>query len=189
MAKDAKVDEYNEALEAHMEDGDIVQFQRFVTNGEAHLSGIILDMSDDFLLVQVEDNFRLDGYAIIRKDHYDFLLWSEAEQKLEEIMYNEGELDDLGIDESINMSSWKSIFADLQDHDYHVIVECEDLEDPLFMIGPIEKAKKKSVEITYYDHVGVLESTPSKVKYKDITLVRFGDRYTTMFGKYLEECE
>ena len=83
----------------------------------------------------------------------------------------------------MNIENWRTIFTDLKKNDFHVIVECENLNNPTFTIGPIVKINKKSVEIMYYDATGFLDDKPTKLKFKDITLAKFGTRYLKIFRK------
>ena len=86
----------------------------------------------------------------------------------------------------IDLSTWNTIFVDLKKSDIHVIVECEDLKKPTFTIGPIEKINKKSVFVRNYDANGQLDKKLTKLKFKDITLVKFNDDYSKTFRKYLK---
>jgi len=69
--------------------------------------------------------------------------------------------------------------------DEYVTVECEYMKNPTFTIGPIIKVGDRSVEITYFDATGKLDKKPTKIKYKDISQVRFATRYTKVFKKYV----
>jgi hypothetical protein len=143
-------------------------------------------MSKDFLLIQKEEEFYLNGYAIIRKDHFDSMRCNKFDKTYKRILKGEGIFDkDYGIKNKIELKDWKTIFENLKKLDHHVIVECEDLKESLFVIGPIKKINKDSVGIQYYSPTGLLDKKPTTVKYKDITIVKFDDRYINVFKKYL----
>lgn len=180
------IKKYDDMIKAHVDKKDFVKIKRTVTDGSADISGFILQMSKDFLLIQKEEEFYLNGYGIIRKDHFDVIRCNKFDKAFKRILKSEGIFDsDYGISKKIRLRDWRTIFEDLATHDYHVIVECEDLEDPLFLIGPIKKINKDSVQIQYYSPTGLLDKKPTTVKYKDITLVKFDDRYINVFKKYL----
>lgn len=173
-------------IKTHVAKKDYVKIKRTVTEGSANISGFILQMSKNFLLIQKEEEFFLNGYGIIKKDHFDAIRCNKYDRAFKRILKAEGILDSgYGINKKIRLIDRRTIFEDLMKHDYHVIVECEDLEDPLFVIGPIKKVKKDSANIQYYDPTGLLDKKPTTVKYKDITLVKFDDRYINIFKKYL----
>jgi hypothetical protein len=183
-----KTKEYDEMLQKHIDKKDFVKVYRTVTDGEANISGFLLQMTKDFLLIQKEEEFSLNGYGIFRKDHFDSLRCNKFDKTLKRILKAEGILDsDFGIDKKINLRNWNAIFKDLKEFYQHVIVECEDLEDSLFVIGPIRRVNKDSVSIQYYDPTGLLDKKVTTVKYKDITLVKFDDRYINVFKKYLRK--
>jgi len=189
MTKEQKeIKEYDEMLQKHIDKRDYVKIKRIVTDGEANISGFILKISKDFLLIQKEEEFFLNGYGIIRKDHFDSLRYGKTDRAFKKILKSEGILDkDYGISNDMNLKSWMTIFTDLKKFDYHVIVECEDLKDPLFVIGPIRRVNKDSVSIQYYDPTGLLDKKVTTMKYKDVTLVKFDDRYINVFRKYLRK--
>lgn len=163
----------------------LVKLEREVVEGEADIAGFILDKSDQFLLVQQVEEFDLNGYAIIRKDHFSALRANEFDEVMEQILKEEGILKKkYGLKKTISLDSWTSMFETLKKKDFHVIVECEDLEEPTFTIGPVTKVGKNSVQVHFYDAIGVYDKKPTKIKFEDITLVRFGDRYSTIFRKY-----
>lgn len=192
MMKDKQVTkrDYDGLLKGFIAKKDYVKVKRTVTEGAADISGFILEMSRHFILLQKEEEFYLNGYAIFRKDHFDSIRCNKFDKTFKRILKAEGIFDaDYGIKKRIRMKDWQAIFEDLKKHDYHVIVECEDLEDPLFVIGPIKSVGKNAVGIQYYDPTGLLDKKATKVPYRDITLVKFADRYIEVFRKYLKEAK
>jgi hypothetical protein len=186
VTKKKTIKQYDDMIKAHVDKKDFVKIKRTVTEGEANISGFILQMSKDFLLIQKEEEFFLNGYGIIRKDHFDAIRCNKFDKAFKRILKAEGVFDsDYGIKNKIRLKDWKTVFEDLMRHDYHVIVECEDMEDPLFVIGPIKKVNNDSVSIQYYDPTGLLDKKSTKVKYTDVTIVKFDDRYINVFKKYL----
>jgi hypothetical protein len=186
--KKKTIKQFDDMIKTHVNRKDFVQIKRTVTEGEANISGFILRMSKDFLLIQKEEEFFLNGYGIIRKDHFDAIRCNRFDKAFKRILKAEGIFDaEYGIKNKIRLKNWQSIFEDLMSHGYHVIVECEDLKDPLFVIGPIKRVNKSSVNIQYYDATGLLDREPTRVKYEDITLVKFDDRYINVFRKYLRK--
>jgi len=183
-----KKKEFDELLKKYMERKELVKFYRTGTEGDANISGFILQMNDEFLLIQQEEEFFLNGYCIIRKDGFDSIRLSETEKYQRNVLDKEGILkSDFGLEKELLMESWQTIFEDLKRKDYFVIVECENLKEPTFTIGEIAKISKKSVGIRYFTPQGVIDKKPTKVKYKAITLVKFDVRYTNMYRKYLKE--
>jgi hypothetical protein len=189
MANDKKgTKEYDLMLQKHIDNKDFIKIIRTFNGKEENIAGFLLAISRNFLLLQIDNEFMLDGYAIIPKNKFDSFRCNKYDKTFKKIHKKEGNLDVLyGIDHDISLNTWQSIFIDLKKADHHVSVECEDNVDPDFIIGPIKKIHKDKVGIQYYDPTGQLDVQPTSVLYNEITIVKFGDRYTTTFRKYLRE--
>lgn len=175
-------------LEKFLTKKNLIKIYREVRNGEANIDAFILKMSKDFMLLQNEEEFNLNGYTIIRKDHYDAIRCSKIEKTLKRILKGEGIIKKhYGLKKKLSLESWESIFRDLKKHGYHVIVECEDMKKPLFTIGEIIKVRAKTVAIHNYNAEGILDKKPTVIKFKHITLLRFGDHYSATYRKYLSK--
>ena len=71
MTERQKMKDYNLMLQKYIDKKIFVKIFRTVCNKEEDLSGFILGMSKNFLLLQLADDFMLDGYAIIRLNDFD----------------------------------------------------------------------------------------------------------------------
>jgi hypothetical protein len=183
-----KIQDYDIMLQKHIEKKEFVKINRTFKDREENISGFILSLSKNFLLLQVGYDFMLDGYAIIPKDQFDSIRCNKADNKSKKIYKEEGLLNtQYGIQEPLSLKDWQGLFVNLKELDYHVVIECEDKDDPEFFIGPIKRVNKDNVSIQYYDAMGKLEKKLTKIKFKDITIVKFGDRYSTTFRKYLKQ--
>ncbi|MBK9247828.1 MAG: hypothetical protein IPM69_06860 [Ignavibacteria bacterium] len=72
MTQEAKIKKYDLTLQKYIQNKSFVKILRTIFGNEENLSGFILEMSSDFLFLQLCDDFMFNGYAIIRKD--DFLI-------------------------------------------------------------------------------------------------------------------
>jgi hypothetical protein len=75
---------------------------------------------------------------------------------------------------------------DLKRNDFHVIIENINKDNLDFFIGPIKRITKGSVSIRNYDPAGVFDIEPTSIKMSNIKDIKFGDRYSTIFRKYLK---
>ncbi len=181
-----KIKSHDITLQKYIDKKELVKVYRTFKENDGNIRGFILKMTKDFLLVQIDNDFFLDGYAIIRKDQFDSIRCSKYEKACKKILKAEGIFgNNYGIDKDIDLTSWQSIFRDLKKLDFHVIIECESLDEPDFIIGPIKQVTKNSTSIQFYDSTGLLEGKLSAVKHLDITIVKFDDRYTKTYKKYL----
>ncbi len=186
MKKKDKIDTYNNWLQKHIDNKNVVKIFRTFRGNEINITGFILSMTKDFLLLQVINEFMIDGFSIIRRDQFEGSRCNKFEKACKKILQAEGIIDKYyGIGKSISLTSWQDIFLKLKELDYHIILECENKRNPKFLIGPIQEATKNKISIQYYDATGKLDKKFSDVKYKEITRVTFGDGYSTTFRKYL----
>jgi hypothetical protein len=177
---------YDEMLSRHIQRQDFVKINRTIMGEERSISGFLLALSKDFILMHAAEEFVLNGYYILRKDQFDSLRCNAFDKTQKRIMRAEGALAQFALPGEIDLQSWQTIFQSIKRLGLNAIIECEDRENPLFEIGPIKKVFKTQVHIQYHDPNGILEQKLTPVKYRDITLVTFGDRYSTTFKKYLK---
>ena len=187
MTTKGKIKHYDIVLQRYIDKREYVKIYRTICNEEENLSGFILKMSKSFLLLQVSSDFMLDGYAIIRKDDFDSIRCNKFDKTQKNILKAEGILKtNYGIDENIPLTNWVRIFQNLRKHNYHIIIENINKDNLDFFIGSITRITKDSVSILNYDSTGKLDQKPTPIKLNNIKTVKFGDRYSTIFRKYLK---
>jgi hypothetical protein len=187
MTERQKIKEYNLMLQKYIDKKAFVKIFRTVCDNEENLSGFILGMSKGFLFLQLDYDFMLDGYAIIKLDDFDSLRLSSYERTQRKIFKAEGILDTAyGFDRPLPLTSWTDILKTLKSYDLHVIVENINKDFLDFWIGEIKKVTGKSVSIHNYNPDGQLYDRPTNIKLDTISIVKFGDRYSTVFRKYLK---
>jgi hypothetical protein len=187
MTERQKIKEYNLTLQKYIDKKAFVKLYRTVCDNEENLSGFILGMSKDFLFLQLDYDFMLDGYAIIRIDDFDSLRLSSYERTQRKIFNAEGILaTSYGFERSLPLKSWTDILKTLKKYDLHVIIENINKDYLDFWIGEIKNVTDKNVSIHNYNPDGKLDVKTKNIKLDSISIVKFGDRYSTIFRKYLK---
>ncbi len=188
MTDEEKIVKYDLLLQKYIDNKSFIKILRTIFDEEENMSGFLIGMSKDFILVQLDSSFKFDGYAIFRKDDFDSIRHSSFERTQRKIFKAEGLLEkEYGFDKHLPLTSWKAIFHALKGYDYHVSIKNRAKDYLDFWIGPILKVTNKSVSIRNYDPNGVLYEKPTVIKYDSISVVEFGDNYSTVFRKYLRE--
>jgi len=183
-----EIKEYNLMLQKHIDKKPFVKIFRTVCDKEENLSGFILGMSRGFLFLQLDNEFSLDGYAVIKLDDFDSLRHSSYERTQRKIFAAEGLLaKEYGFEKHLPLTSWADILKTLKGYDMHVIIENVNGDTLNFWIGPITRVAEKSMSIHNYDHDGNLDDKPTLIKLDTISIIKFGDRYSTTFRKYLRK--
>ncbi|MDO6432684.1 hypothetical protein Q4E93_18910 [Flavitalea sp. BT771] len=187
MTEREKIKEDNLMLQKHINNKDYIKIFRTVCDKEENLSGFILGASKNFLFLQLDNEFMLDGYAVIRIDDFDSIRHSSYERTQRKIFNAEGLLStEYGFDKHLPLTSWSDILKALKAYDLHVIIE--NINDGYldFWIGKITRVADKSMSIHNYDPDGYLDEKPKVIKMDTISIIKFGDRYSTIFRKYLK---
>lgn len=181
-----KIKKFNKLLDKYFLQREYVKIYRKPKSGEANIYGVIIGLSDNFLQIAENEEFRFNGEVIIKRNQFDAIRCNQFEKTIKKILRTERILTKVKPKrENLKLENWVSIFEGLMDRDIHVIIECENLKKSTFTIGPITKITDKSVEILNYDATGKYNKKASKIKYKNITLLKFNDEYSTMFRKYV----
>lgn len=193
MPKRQEIKEYNLMLQKYSVKKALIIFNRTVCNQEENLSAFILALSKRFIFLQLSNDFMLDGFAIIRLDDFDSIRHSSYERTQRKIFNSEGLLDNgFGFDKHLPLTSWTDIFKTLKKYDYHVIIEDIYKDENTsngylnFWIGEIKNVTDKSVSIHNYNPDGILDHKAKNINFDTISIVKFGDRYSTTFRKYLK---
>lgn len=188
MTQKEKVKDYDLLLQKYIDNKSYIKISRTVFNEEENLSGFLLAISKDFLFLQVDNDFTLDGYAIIKKDDFDSIQHSNYERAKRKIFNAEKVLStSYGFDKDLPLTNWTSILKKLKSYGFHIIVQNINKDYLDFWIGEIKNVTSKSLSIHNYDPAGVLDDKPTNIKFSTISVIKFGDRYSTIFRKYLKK--
>ncbi len=175
-----------EKIKYHKDKIKYLKVQRQVAKDVLEQSkGYVVDFSKTFILLQEVNDFDVDGYSIFPLKTISNLQFNNNDKYYDKIMHSEGLTDKVVCKHKIDLKNWTSIFKSIRLLGLNVIVENEDPSDESFDIGSITKVTKASVYIRYFDAQGYLDKEPTKISFDLITIVRFEDRYTNTFSKYL----
>ncbi|MBW4888391.1 hypothetical protein KXQ82_01630 [Mucilaginibacter sp. HMF5004] len=180
-----KKDKIIEKIKFHCETKKYCRLTRKVSKHNIQFSsGYMLDYSDDFILLQETDDFIFDGYSVLPIKDIDHLRYNKWDKYYHKIMGLENQLELVGINYTVALKNWKSVFKSLQKNGSNIIIECEGTEYNSFSIGHIIKVSKSDVTFHNYDPTGLFDKNLRVIEYEMITKVQFGDRYNNVFGKY-----
>ncbi len=150
------------------------------------LYGVMVSQSDVLMLLHKDDDFIFDGYTVLRRKDITKSFSSEPNDYCTKLMKKEGVWE--AVPQSIKklpLNSWATLLNCFIGKVVILESEHKDKDDD-FYIGPIEKITKTSVVIRWFDAVGEWGECDS-VPFSKITSMRFGDRYSTTYAKYLKK--
>ncbi len=176
-----------EKLNKHCKERLYVRLTRRKGTFEGTSSGFIINISDDFILLQESDEFRILGYQIIPIKIIKHVRYNKNDKTYERILKEEKLLHKVKAKYDIDLTDWKSITRDVKKTGLTVISECEDPEQDYFCIGKLKRINKKSISIRYFNAQGILDKENTKHQFKDITKLSFDDHYANVFSKYVKK--
>lgn len=142
-------------------------------------------ISDEMAVCAHDEDFQLNGYHAFAIDRIEKVVIKE--DRCAEFSRLEGVTEQL-TPPKVDPTTWQTLFATLPAEG---LIGVDRLNCPAgeaeFALGRIVKAGKKRLHLLYLDSEAAWEESPWKIRYEDITVVRFADRYLTVFGKYAGE--
>ncbi len=149
------------------------------------LYGFVLACSSELVLIHVVDDFRSDGYQIIRVSDISEIRHSASDRTMQKILRAEGILEQVGSKHPIDLRSWQSALQSLKSLGGNVIVEGEEPWVDEFFIGKIIRINKKTLSMRHFDGTGKWNEKLSYCPYEDISSVRFDCEYVNVFSRHL----
>lgn len=148
---------------------------------------IPLKVSDKLLLAAHDDDFLIDGYKIARLKHIEKV--ADKGSKYNEILAFEGISKGIKVPE-INIENMRSICKHFLDKQQYISLEHESKNyEWNFAIGKIAKLTDKHIYFAHFDSMGNWEKKLLKIRYSDIFIIHFCDRYTETFSKHVTPLE
>ena len=176
-----------EKLKFHLKEKRYARITRKKGYSEFISTGFILAVSDNFLLIQESDEFRILGYQIFPIETIKHVRYNKNDKTYQRILKKEGLYNKIGLKHRIDLTDWKSIFKSIKKTGLTVISECEHPEINSFCIGEIKRINQKSISIRYFNAQGIYDKENTKNKFKNITKLSFDDHYANVFSKYAKK--
>lgn len=171
------------ALQRATDRGDNVQLARAFA-GSPTWNGFPLALDGDLLLLRTLHDFDLDGFAVMRARDVTEVRNGSAERFFRRVLRGERALDGLTTPD-LPLSSWHAVIDAVRARHRFAIVECERFDGSDFFLGELVADDDVDSVAMHYIHVdGARESAVTRVSLDDVTLVRFGERYLNLFGRY-----
>ncbi|HLP34248.1 MAG TPA: hypothetical protein VK202_12280 [Bacteroidia bacterium] len=149
--------------------------------------GYIVDKSEDFLVMQETEDFKVLGYMVFPKKSVVQIRYNNNDKYYNKIMELEKLTDFVSAKHKIDLTNWTTIFKTIKNAGFNVIIENENPDDDTFDIGPIIRTSKTAVTIQYFNAKGYLDKEPTRITFDKITLVKFDDHYINIFSKHLRQ--
>ncbi|AEG92491.1 hypothetical protein [Ramlibacter tataouinensis] len=177
----AQVDE----LRQFAQDRSLISLRRAGVD-ENKIQGFVLGSSDRLVLLQYVYDFNLDGLMVLRTEDISEVTRSKTDAFQERLLADEGLLSRVPFDYSVDLSSWGSVIAGLSGLHPLLILECELMEEPDFIVGRVLEIGANDVTVRYFTGAANWLEEPVKVRYDDITSCQVNTNYVNIYQRYFE---
>ncbi len=148
------------------------------------ITAIPIMISQQLLLIHYLYDFYMDGYKVLCISDISKIERGEMEEFHDEIISKEGILN-LLCTPKVSISSWNDFFNSMMNENRLIDISLEKVQNgKTFFVGKVRTAKKNFLEFQEMDGLGNYKQEITKLFYKDITLVSFGNRYSELLDKY-----
>ena len=148
------------------------------------IHGYPLCVRGNLLLLQDVEEFRPDGYSMVRVCDIEDLRSGNYERFSERVLRDEGWTPRVPAD--IEVGDFQHLFETFHRSGEIVIVECESNEDEDFYIGRVTGVTEDHVDIHYFNALAELDPHPTRVDLHHITRAQFRNRYIGVYDRYVE---
>ncbi len=168
------------ALRHHMALGSYVELVADNIEKTSY-SGYPLRMSERLVLVQLEDDWQMDGIRVFPIERLAAVIHDQTTLNRQAI------LDWMGVDRAarldwIDLSSFESFFLSAQTRGETVSVE----DDDCLEVGVVDSVGTSTVTLRLLDVAGAWVAEPDEFPFEDILTVGIGSRYSRVLRAYAD---
>ncbi|MGM9937699.1 MAG: hypothetical protein ACI38A_10160 [Candidatus Ornithomonoglobus sp.] len=179
-------DESREIIQYHIDEKMLIDIERNDIASEETIHGFPLMLSQKFLLMTVIYDFHDEGYCILNTEYITDAYSHESDAFREKICISEG-LRDIPCPEFLKgLQNYRQILENLQGYNGFISIQCEKEQQKCnFFLGKINSAENDRVIFHCFGADGMWDDKYDEIMYNDITQITFGDNYSKMLYKYM----
>ena len=150
------------------------------------IQGFVIGASDELVLLQYVYDFRLDGLMVLAVSDITEVRCTATDRFQQTLLAAEGLVEQVPFGLSTNLQDWRSAIDDLASRYPLLILECERLEEPDFVIGRVSKLARDEVWLEWFSGAANWGEKPARFKYKDITSCQVDTNYVNAYQRYFD---
>lgn len=166
-------------------DRSLVSIFRDQIDGQS-IEGYVLAVSDELMVLQYVNDFRLDGIKVLRVADISDAESSETTEFQQELLIGEGLEQQVQFDAKFNAASWASILAQFASTYPIMIIECENSDENSFVIGRVVAVHEDRVEMLGFAGNGSWDEEAVVLSFEDLTSCQVGSNYLNVYQRYFE---
>ncbi|MDG9666927.1 hypothetical protein [Hahella sp. CR1] len=174
-----------EEIKEAKENGTLVSIERDEVD-ENCLQAFVLDYSDELVLLQYVYDFNLDGLMVIRMGDITDVYMGAINILQTQMLKEEGLYEKVEFDIQCDLSNWRTTLSTLgQRYDY-LILEDENPQDPMFLMGKLAEVSDDYVLANGFDGEGLWDDEATELGYDEITAMKVNNNYINFYKRYFE---
>ena len=147
--------------------------------------GYLLKLSEQFAVLQVENDFQLTGRKVVRRQDITSIVRGKRERHRQRIFQWEGIEQGISPYSESKLENWQSVFRAMKDSSLCIGVETYSWNGETLTIGPVRKIGKRRVAIQHITARGYLEKELTRIPYSDIRAILFNDFYIDCYKRHV----
>ena len=172
-------------LEEHRQRRDLVSLRRDKIDDQA-IQGYVLAVSDELVALQFVYDFRLDGLRILRVRDVTGVACTSVDRFQRELLVREGLEKAIPFGRTFALRDWRPLISQLAREFPLMILECEALDEPDFVIGRARSITETSVEFDHFSGVASWEAKPAMLALADLTSCQVETNYINVYRRHFE---
>ena len=169
----------------HQQKRDLVSVHRGEIDDYA-IQGFILASSKQLVVLQYVYDFNLDGLMVIRTADITEVRCSATNMFQKELLEREGLIQRVPFGATFNLHDWRSVISELSKENSLMILECEKMEENIFVIGRVLETTTAEVEIQHFSGTARWERNPAILSFNDLTCCQVGTNYVNVYQRHFE---
>lgn len=153
--------------------------------GVAPLDGFVLKASSQWVLLQYVDDFRLDGFCLLRTEDIESVQHGKFERFRQKVLDGEGLLAQVGRNApSLDLKNLSTALGGLQKSQKLVTLLGEWPEVDFLVAGRLKNVSPQAAQLEVLSALGMWEPDLQEVALAAVSLVTFDDHYLTTLSRY-----
>jgi hypothetical protein len=153
---------------------------------DAGIQGYVLALSPTLVVLQYVCDFHLDGLMVLRRGDITDVNGSRTDRLQREMLAREGVEQRVPFDKAFDLADWHAVIGQLSREFPLMILECEDLDDPDFVIGRVHALRADQVDFEHFSGAANWQPELAEIDLDDITCCQVDSNYINFYRRHFE---
>ena len=170
-----------------MADRMLVSIRREGIDPGGAMQGFILGFSDELVLIQYIYDFIPDGLLVLRCADITSVECSATDVFQKSLLVTEGVFQKICFDQHFDLRCWRSILMQLSTRYPLMILENEQLERRVFMLGQIERISEPGVLMKCFTGTARWKEDEEEMLFSNLTACQVDTHYINVYQRYFDK--